>query len=358
MALRGLVESPVHPTIVLFRSQTINVTQLRSSRPAWLSVLAKYRVSDTGKAVWQICTSIIPFLAMWCLMVLSLKVHYALTLVLCVPTVGFMVRAFIIQHDCGHGSFLKSKFWNDAIGFICGVLTLTPYHHWRKSHAIHHATASDLQRRGTGDIWTMTVAEYRSRSRWGRFIYRVYRNPLQLFVFGPPIMFIFLQRFPSKDLWRWDKERASILWTNVSLVALSAAACYVIGWKAFLMVQLPITFLAANVGTWLFYVQHQFEDTYWSQGEEWDFYQAAMQGTSFYKLPRVLQWFTGNIGFHHIHHLSPAIPNYHLPRAHYDNPSLQKVPVLTLRASLKTAFLALWDEQLNKLVSFRGAKTA
>lgn len=336
-----------------FQESDIPKTSSKPAKPAWIALAARYQVAHTWKGVSQICSSFIPFFLLWYLMYRSLDISYLLTLVLALPTAGFMIRVFIIQHDCGHGSFFKSRKANDIIGSICGILTLTPYHYWRKSHAIHHATVSDLDRRGTGDIWTMTIREYLGLSRWGRLKYRLYRHPLILFVLGPPVMLALFQRFPSGNFALWNKERASILWTNLILLALAVIAALTIGLKEFLMVQVPIVLVTANAGTWLFFVQHQFEGTYWSKGKDWDYYQAAMKGSSYYKLPRIFQWFTGNIGFHHIHHLSPRIPNYHLQRCHDENPPFQEAVVLTIRESLRTALLALWDEERGKLVSLR-----
>jgi omega-6 fatty acid desaturase (delta-12 desaturase) len=313
-------------------------------------------VTDTRKAIGQVLTSAVPFFGMWYLMYRSLEVSYALTILLAFLTVGFLIRTFIIQHDCGHGSFTRSKRANDLIGSLFGILSLTPYHQWKKHHKIHHATASDLERRGTGDIWTMTVREYQQKTKWERFLYRLYRHPIVLFLIGPTIMITFLQRIPSGKYFSvWNKERASILWTNLAIVTLSALLIWAVGLEAFLRVQIPITILAATFGTWLFYIQHQFEHTYWSESDDWDYSLAALKGSSYYKLPRVLQWFTGNIGFHHIHHLSHLIPNYYLQRCHDEHPEFQKANVLTLWSSLRTITLTLWDEEQHKLVSFRQA---
>jgi omega-6 fatty acid desaturase (delta-12 desaturase) len=290
-------------------------------------------------------------------MVLSLNYSYWLTLALAIPTAGFLARIFIIQHDCGHGSFFKSRKANDYLGSFCGVLTFTPYYYWRKSHAIHHATASNLAERGIGDIYTMTVREYLQQSKWGRLKYRLYRHPLFLFVIVPTFLFVVLYRFPHPDSKSWKRERASVWWTNVMLAALAVGLGLTIGFKALLLVHLPIMVLAATVGTWLFFVQHQFEDTYWAKEDEWDYTLAALKGSSYYKLPKVLQWFTGNIGFHHIHHLSPRIPNYLLEKCHEENPIFHQVIVLTLWTSFKSIFLSLWDEDQGRLVSFRQLKS-
>jgi omega-6 fatty acid desaturase (delta-12 desaturase) len=267
------------------------------------------------------------------------------------------MRIFVIQHDCGHGSFFKSRKANDYLGSVCGILTLTPYYYWRKSHAIHHATASNLAERGVGDVYTMTVNEYLRQSKWGRLKYRLYRHPLTLFVLAPTVLFFIIYRFPHPESKSWKRERASVWWTNLALAMLVVALSLTLGFKEFLLIYLPITLLGATVGTWLFFVQHQFEDTYWAKEGEWDYTLAALRGSSYYKLPKVLQWFTGNIGFHHIHHLSPRIPNYLLQKCHEENPVFQQVVVLTLWSSFRTVFLSLWDEEQGRLVSFGHLKS-
>jgi omega-6 fatty acid desaturase (delta-12 desaturase) len=307
----------------------------------------------------QVSNTFIHFFLLWYVMYLSLDYSYWLTLALALPAAGFLIRIFIIQHDCGHGSFFNNRKGNDYLGSICGVLTLTPYFYWRKSHAIHHATASNLEHRGVGDIYTMTVKEYLQQSRWGRLKYRLYRNPFILFILSPAILFIIIHRFPLPESWSksWKRERASVWWTNLAIALVILTLGLTIGFKAFFLVQLPITILAATAGTWMFFVQHQFEDTYWAKEGEWDYALAALKGSSYYKLPKLLQWFTGNIGFHHIHHLSPRIPNYLLEKCHEENPQFQHVVVLTLWSSFKTIFLSLWDEEQERLVSFGQLKS-
>jgi len=290
-------------------------------------------------------------------MYLSLDLSYWLTILLSLPAAGFLVRMFIIQHDCGHGSFFKSKRANEFLGMFASIFTLTPYHYWRKSHAIHHAGMGNLEHRGIGDIYTMTVNEYLQRSKWGRFKYRLYRNPFILFVFIPSILFIVLYRFPLSRSSSLKKLRPGVYLTTLSIAIASGIMIWLIGWQSFLLIQLPVTVFASTTGTWLFYIQHQFEDTYWEKSDDWDFSIAALQGSSFYKLPKVLQWFTGNIGFHHIHHLSPRIPNYLLPKCHEENSLFQKVSVLSVRTSLKSSLLSLWDENQKRLVGFKYLKT-
>ncbi len=322
----------------------------------WDNIIAKYQNSSSRKSVWQLCNSFIPFIVIWYLMYLSLDVSYWLTLFLALPAAGFVVRIFIIQHDCGHGSFFKSRKANDYWGIVCSIFSLTPYHHWRKKHAIHHASAGKLEKRGIGDIYTMTVDEFLQQSRWGRLKYRLYRNPVILFVVIPVILFVILQRFPMPSSKHLKSLHPSVYLTTLVILFISTGLIWLIGWQAFLLVQLPITFVASSTGTWLFYVQHQFEDAYWTKNNSWDYTSAALQGSSYYKLPKVLQWFTGNIGFHHIHHLSPKIPNYHLEKCHKENPVLQECPILSLRSSFKSMFLRLWDEKQKKLISFHQFK--
>ncbi|MCB8982962.1 MAG: fatty acid desaturase [Ardenticatenaceae bacterium] len=320
----------------------------------WKNMVRPFQTSDTKRSLWQVVNTFVPFIILWIVMYLSLQVGYWLTLLLALPTAGMLVRIFIIQHDCGHGSFFKSRQANDRLGVVCGMLTLTPYYQWRKSHAVHHATAGNLARRDVHDVYTMTVREYNEAPLATRVRYRLYRNPITLFLILPLALFLVLYRFPGPLSRR--KERLNVLWNDLALVIIVALVSLVIGFRPFLLVHLPVVIIASMVGTWLFFVQHQFEDTYWADGEEWDYATAALQGSSFYRLPKVLQWFTGNIGFHHIHHLSPRIPNYRLEECHQQNPELQNVSTLTLGSSLRTTFLSLWDEEAKKLVSFRTAR--
>ena len=304
--------------------------------------------------VWQLVNTLVPYTALWCLMYLSLRVSWWLALPLAVLAAGFLVRVFIIFHDCGHGSFLPSRRANDILGFITGVLTFTPYYHWRWEHALHHATSGDLDRRGTGDVWTLTVQEYLEASRWKRFAYRLARNPLVLFGLAPLFMFLIKMRLPAAEAGR--RERHSVAWTNLALVGVAACLSWLFGLKAYLLLQTLIIMVAGTAGLWLFYVQHQFEGVYWKRGADWDYALAALKGSSFYKLPKVLQWFSGNIGFHHIHHLSPRIPNYHLEKCHRAEPLFQTVKPVTLFASLKSLTFRLWDEQRQKLVGYRALR--
>lgn len=322
----------------------------------WRALVAQYQQPDLRTAIWQLANSFGGMILCWVLMYFSLNVGYWLTLLLAFPAAGFLVRIFIIQHDCGHGSFFKGRRANDIVGAICGYFTLTPYKFWRKSHAIHHAHHAELEERGIGDVWTMTVEEYHQASHWKRLVYRVFRNPVFLFGIAPALNFIVMQRIPLKTQSNWRHgEVASVWWTNLAIAIWFGVGGLLIGFGTMIAIFLPIIVIAASVGTWLFYVQHQFERTYWEHTPQWDYTLAAMHGSSYYKLPRLLQWFTGNIGFHHIHHLSPRIPNYHLQKCHDQNPLLQRVTHLTIGSSLRTVSLALWDEEKQRLVTFREA---
>ena len=318
---------------------------------AWKGIVSRYIQPSTGRALWQIINTIVPYSLLWCLMYLSLAFPWWTTLLLSIPAAAFLVRVFIIFHDCGHGSCFASRTANDAVGFIAGVLTFTPYHHWRWEHSLHHATAGDLDRRGTGDIWTMTVQEYLESSRWKRFAYRLSRNPVILFVVAPLFLFLIRQRFPSSKANR--RERRSVIWTNLALLGMAAALSALFGVREYLAIQIAVVGFAGTAGVWLFYVQHQFEGVYWERRGDWDYTSAALQGSSYYKLPRILQWFSGNIGFHHIHHLSPRIPNYNLERCHRADPLFQRVKPITLIASLKSFTFRFWDEQRGRLVGYR-----
>jgi len=331
-------------------------SQAAAAYAGWKTLVAKYQQPDVRMSIWQVVNSFGGLFIFWILMYFSLNIGYWLTLLLAIPAAGFMVRIFIIQHDCGHGSFFKSKRANDAVGITCGVFTLVAYKYWRKQHAIHHAHHAELEERGVGDVWTMTVDEYLAASTWKRAWYRIFRNPFFLFGLAPALNYLVLERFPivAKPEWH-NGEKASVWWTDAAILGLVAAMSAIVGFWAVLAIQLPIVVIAGSVGTWLFYVQHQYERTYWEHTPEWDYTLAAMEGSSYYHLPRLLQWFTGNIGFHHIHHLSPRIPNYKLEKCHNENPTLQHVTQLTLWESFKTVSLTLWDEKQRRLISFGDA---
>lgn len=317
---------------------------------AWKEIVARFQVPSTPRATWQIVSTIVPYAALWFLMFHTLAISWWLTIPLAVLAGAFLVRVFIIFHDCGHGSFFKSRAANDFWGFVCGMLTFTPYYHWRWEHSLHHASSGDLDRRGTGDVWTMTVQEYLESSRWKRFAYRLARNPVVLFGIAPFYLFVIRNRWPKPSASR--RERSSVYWMNLAILGLAGAMTLLFGLKAYLIIQLTALMVAGSAGIWLFYVQHQFEGVYWERRDEWDYAAAALQGSSYYKLPRVLQWFSGNIGFHHIHHLSPRIPNYNLEKCHKADPLFQRVKAVTLFSSLKSLRFRLWDEQERKLVGY------
>ena len=312
--------------------------------------LARYFQSDWKRSSWQLINSLVPYFSLLIIMYLSLDYAYWITLLLALPAAGFLVRIFIIFHDCGHGSFFKSNRLNTIIGFFSGLLVFTPYHEWRFNHARHHATCSDLDRRGTGDVWTLTVNEYLALSKKKKLAYRLYRHPLVMFGLGPLFMFLISHRLTTKDAKK--REKRSVYLTNVALLMIVIIALFTIGWQAYLLIQLPVIFLAGLAGIWLFYVQHQFENVYWEKHENWDFNLAALKGSSYYKLPRVLQWFSGNIGFHPIHHLSARIPNYNLPACQKQIAAFAEVRPITFWKSLKQARLRLWDENQLRMVGF------
>jgi len=276
-----------------------------SNQLPWQKLVAPYQTPDLWRSWGQVANSILPYLLLWALMVWSLKISYWLTLLLAIPAAGFMIRIFILFHDCGHGSLFKSKRTNAIVGMLTGILTFSPYDRWRHDHAIHHATAGNLDRRGTGDVLTLTVEEYQALKTWKKLLHRLINHPLVLFTIGSTSVFLIGHRFSSRTAGK--RERYSVYWTNLALSGILLLMSALIGFKAYLLIQLPILFLGTSVGVWLFFVQHHFEGVYWARQEHWNFVAAALQGSSFYKLPKILQWFTGNIGFHHIHHLSPRI---------------------------------------------------
>ena len=323
---------------------------------SWQKVIMKYNHPDLRKSIWQICNSVIPYFILWFLMVKSLQISYLITLFLTLIASGFLVRTFIIFHDCGHGSFFKSKKANDIVGIICGIIAFTPYDKWHKHHAEHHATTVNLDKRGMGDVWTMTVNEYLSSSKWKRFVYRTFRNPYIMFTVGPLFMFLVQNRFSNKGM--IPKERWNIYFTNIVLLLMGTGMSLLIGLKTYLVIQIPLLVISHAIGLWLFYIQHQFEDVSWDRANTWDYKTAAIQGSSFLKLPVILQWFTGNIGFHHVHHLSPRIPNYNLARCQYENDLFKDVKPITLFSTFKALKLSLWDEANRQLVRFRNITTS
>jgi omega-6 fatty acid desaturase (delta-12 desaturase) len=334
---------------------TIDQTEKFDSRAfPWKEAVARYHNPTLKHSLGQIITSIPPYFIILNLMVRSLQFSYWLTLGLAVIAAGFLARTFIIFHDCGHGSFFKSQKANDAVGILTGIMTFTPYYYWRRDHAIHHATAGDLSRRGTGDILTLTVREYLALSPIKKLGYRILRDPVFMFIISP--LFIFLGAHRIARPGTTGRELYSVHFTTLAMAAYFAALILMMGFKTFLLVNLPIWAVAFSAGVWLFYVQHQFEGTYWEDHRDWDYFTAALYGSSFYKLPRLLQWFSGNIGFHHVHHLSPKIPNYFLEKCHAENPVFQQVKPITLLSSFRSLTFRLWDEDRRRLVGFGALK--
>ena len=328
------------------------------SPQTWRRILAPYSQPDRKRAAIQLLTTALPLVACAGVMLWGLAQGIWLLLVLALPASFFVVRSFMIQHDCGHGSFFRSAWTNDALGCVLGVLTLMPYGAWRRDHAVHHATSGHLGRRGMGDVTTLTVAEYRARSAWQRLLYRLYRHPAVLFGIGPAYVLLVRYRFPFGNRLGDPRAWLSILGTNAAAAAAAAVLAIFIGPIELLAGWGTVMLLASAIGVWFFYVQHQFEDTYWRQAADWDFHAAAVEGSSFYDLPGLLNWLTASIGFHHIHHLASKIPNYRLRTCFKENPELRRAKRLTLWTSLKSVRLALWDEERGKLVSFREAARA
>jgi len=357
---------------------TASVPDETAAREDWRQLVAAYQRCDRSQAVWQVVTSFGGFVVMLVAMYHSLSVGYWLTLLLAFPAAGFVLRIFIIQHDCGHGSFWESRRANELTGLTCSLFTTVAFRYWRRRHAVHHATHGILEKRGlanhpclawmahpghacgeeraTGDVWTMTVDEYLRSSWWTRVRYRICRHPLYLFGVEPVVNFLVAEHLPlaSSPAWRRG-ERRSVWLTDLGLVAAYATCCWAWGVGTVVAIILPIALIAGAAAVWLFYVQHQFVDAYWEDEATWSFTEAALRGSSYYKLPEVLRWFTGNVGFHHIHHLSPSVPNYHLKACHESHPLFQHVTTLTIRDSLKTTRLTLWDPEQRRMVGFREA---
>jgi acyl-lipid omega-6 desaturase (Delta-12 desaturase) len=315
--------------------------------------LARYRKPNHGRSIFEIAITIGPFILLWLLACFSLRFGYGLYLLLALPAAGFLVRLFMIQHDCGHGSFFRQGLVNDWVGRVIGVLTLTPYDFWRRAHGIHHATSGNLDHRGIGDIDTLTVREYLALPRWRRISYRLYRHPIIMFGVGPIYLFVLRHRLPLGLMRSGPAPWISTMATNGAIALVVAATMWLVGVRPFLLVHLPITFAAGVVGMWLFFVQHQFEHTVWSDESDWSFAQAALYGSSHYDLPAVLSWFTANIGVHHVHHLCSRIPFYRLPVALRDYRGLADIGRLGLVQSFACVRLVLWDETTRRLITFR-----
>jgi omega-6 fatty acid desaturase (delta-12 desaturase) len=325
-----------------------------TDRPFWREDLAPYARPNLPRSLIDLLTSVVPYLALSYAMYLALGVSYLLVLAIAIPAAGFLVRTFILFHDCSHGSLLPSKRANAWLGVVLGLMVYSPFLRWRHDHAIHHATSGDLDRRGGGDIRTLTVAEYQALSSRSRLAYRIFRHPLVMFGIGPIVALLVGPRIVARDA--RPRMRRSVIGTNIALALLIAALCWLMGWSSFLLVQAPTIMLAGSAGIWLFYVQHQFEDAYWQTTDGWSYADAALRGSSYLKLPKILQFFSGNIGLHHVHHLNARIPNYNLQRAHDENPIFHDVPTLTLRDGLRSVRLKLWDEERRGMVSFAQAR--
>ncbi len=326
--------------------------QANSSWPDARPALQQYRTPSRGKAIWQLINTLVPYAGLWYLMILSIRhdFSYLWTLALSVVAAAFLVRLFMLFHDCVHGSFLPSTRVNTWVGRLLGILVFTPFDDWRLSHLRHHVSYANLDTRGFGDIWTLTLREYNQLPRLKRWFYRLYRNPVVLLGFGAIFNFLLSNRLPSRKVQR--KERKSVVFTNLAIVGVFLIAAQTIGWQTYLLIQLPVLWLAGMGGIWLFYVQHQFEGGYWARKGDWDPLRAAMEGSSFYQLPTILRWFSANIGYHHIHHLNARIPNYRLPECYNEVSALRAKEPLTLRQSLHSFRLKLWDESQQKMVAF------
>src|SRR3954447_2007572 len=322
----------------------------------WRQELAPYSRPHVPRSLLDLATSLLPYAALSAGMYWLLSYSYAYALLLAIPTAGFMLRTYIVFHDCAHGSFLPTKRANRWLGRVMGLIVYTPFGAWRHAHAVHHATAGDLERRGVGDVPTWTVSEYNGAAPTKRVGYWLFRHPLVMFVLGPIWAMIIGPRIVTRS--QRPRTRRSVLCTNAAIVAMVGVFCAMIGWRDYLLVWAPPALLAGSAGVFLFYVQHQFEDVYWESSERWTYEDAALRGSSYLKLPGVLRFFTGNIGFHHVHHLNARIPNYRLPRAHADNPVFHSVPVLSPWDGMRAVRLKLWDERTGRLVTFRDARAA
>lgn len=311
----------------------------------------KYTTPKMSKSLWQIANTFVPYLGVWILMVYSLNISYWLTSFLVLLAAGLLVRLFIIFHDCGHGSFFKSGNANLIVGALFGILAFTPYYKWHAMHMQHHATVGNLDKRGVGDVWTMTKEEFESSKKWKRIYYKMYRHPIFMFGIGPLYVFLIQNRFTKK--WMSRKEKRNVYFTNVVLLVLFVGMGFIVGFLPFIILQLIVIYLAAIAGLWLFYLQHQYDEVTWFRNEEWDFREVALGGSSYVKFPKLLQWFSGNIGFHHIHHINARIPNYNLEKCYKENSVFQNVKPVKFLTSMKSLKLRLWDEKLQKLVAYK-----
>jgi omega-6 fatty acid desaturase (delta-12 desaturase) len=318
-------------------------------------ILAPFQKSDIWHSIFQLANTLVPYIGLWVLMVYSLQVSYWLTLGLSMIAALFLIRIFIFFHDCGHNSFFPSKKLNKIVGFWLGVLVFTPGEQWWHSHAIHHATSGNLDKRGVGDVTTLTLEEYLEEKWTKRLGYRFFRNPLVMFGLGPVYMFLIMHRFPIPRYGK--KETMSVIWANLAIFALAAMISLLIGVKAYLLIQIPVIWIAGAFGIWLFYIQHQFEETYWERDPEWNYVASALLGASFYRLPGFLQWFSGNIGYHHIHHLSPRIPNYQLDKAHQSSQLIQKwAREIDFGEGYREIRMKVWDEPIHRMTGLKKKK--
>ena len=327
-----------------------------ADKASWRPVVAQYQLQRPHRAVLQLVTTLLPLAALFAAMYQLLALSFWWTLVFVLPAGALLVRTFVLMHDCAHGSFFSSRRANRVVGAVTGLLTLIPFEHWRHEHALHHASAGDLDRRGHGDVETLTIREYLARTPSGRLRYRIIRHPLVFLILGP-LFFVLDKRVPPRGVGAGRAQVASVWLTNAAIVIVGGGLIALFGSRV-LLIYLPAYYLAVTAGIWLFFVQHQFEGTYWEEHQRWDYASAAIAGSSYFQLPAVLQWVTGSIGFHHVHHLGPKIPNYNLQRCHDENPLFHRATVITLRKSLSALRLALWDEDEGRLVSFDRARQA
>jgi acyl-lipid omega-6 desaturase (Delta-12 desaturase) len=334
--------------------ETIISSQISDER-RWEKAVLKFAHPTLSKSIWQIVNSLVPYLFLWFVIYKSLGYSYLLTIFLLFLACGFLIRIFIIFHDCGHSSFFKSMKANKITGMIMGTFAFTPFYSWHNQHWIHHITSANLDKRGIGDVWTMTVDEYQKAPRMKRFVYRAFRNPFIMFTIGPLFVIFIRNRFTRKTMTKQEKLNMYI--TNLAILIMALIISSVIGIKAYLLIQLPIIIISHIIGIWLFYIQHQYDDVQWERGSNWDYRNSALTGSSFLKLPAVLQWFTGNIGFHHVHHLSSRIPNYNLEACHYDNEIFTTIKPVRLFSTFRALYLSLWDEAARELTSFKRIKT-
>jgi len=325
-----------------------------ASNIPWVSIVKKYNFPDPVRSWLQLSLNLVLYGIAWYLMYLSLSVSYWLTIALSIPAAGILVRLFIIYHDCVHGAYFKSGALRDFFGNLIGVLTFTPFYSWSRNHQIHHDTAGNLDKRGIGDVWTLTVEEYKNSSPWQKIVYRFYRNPVTMFGIGPLYVFLIGNRFTKKEM--DSKGRLGVYITNAGLFIFILSMSMLIGLKAFILIQLPVIYISGIAGFWLFYVQHQFDPSYWSRTETWSYQRVALEGSSYYKLPRILHYFTGNIGYHHIHHLSPLIPNYKLSQCHRENSLFNNIKPLKFWPAFRAMTFRLWNEKTREMISFRKLK--